>query len=407
MSTLEFVGDSSSINNYSFSKKFCSPDNPFLFLKLYNSVSTVYDEAIEWLTLLLKSIIKKPKKNMVYIVPYFDGYNSLMHVLTALIPLVNPSCLRVNYGVHGVCRIQISFYKKVTPVTSNFERIMDAFDVDGDEQDLQKCRTITFTCSSNYLPIPLHDFISNAYADWGQGSSNFNMFYSFLESITKVDSKSLIMYVSGFNSTLISLVQIIHTTFYDFACFVYQHCEMELFKCFNLAHCVKRFYASHFLDTNTLVKHTELEVDSFFSKACYGGRTEVFKPYSVQVFSYDKKGAYSSVLRDNFFPVGPGLPYDISKGLDDFFGIGEFVVEIPRVGATSEIPPLPFRGLLKEEDTCVMEERVIYPTGTFRTVCTDSEIKVARKYGCNVKFLSGVAFTQGTPFKKMMEIMGE
>jgi hypothetical protein len=115
-------------------------------------------------------------------------------------------------------------------------------------------------------------------------------------------------------------------------------------------------------------------------KSFRGGRNEIFKRGWLDVLSYDVKSMYVSIMRDEEIPIPD--KYNYVKNPDErwreyfekYLGIYDVTVYVPMM----KLAPLPVRakvdGVFK----------VIYPTGTFRGVWTNKELKEAEKYGVKI-----------------------
>jgi hypothetical protein len=120
----------------------------------------------------------------------------------------------------------------------------------------------------------------------------------------------------------------------------------------------------------------------FCKQAYYGGRTEnlIKGKITGKIFVYDVNSLYPYVMRSNYFP-NP-TRYKESTELNEY-GIYDITVQVKEF-----FPLLPVR----------YDGRLIFPNGTFRTVCTGAEI-IASK--CKIiKIHYGLVFDRGEKYFK-------
>jgi hypothetical protein len=82
-------------------------------------------------------------------------------------------------------------------------------------------------------------------------------------------------------------------------------------------------------------------------------------------------------------PTGSPRPYNIEKGLDGFFGFAYAEVTAP---SDLKIPVLAIKAEINGT------EKLIFPTGTFKSVFFSEELKYAVKLGYEVKLIRALSF---------------
>lgn len=131
------------------------------------------------------------------------------------------------------------------------------------------------------------------------------------------------------------------------------------------------------------------EVDAFVRSSYFGGRTEIFKPYYQQntereiLKTFDVNSLYPSVMRELEFPTR--FKFETQFYMENRMGFYDVEVFVPDM----YVPPL---GLKYEG----MQERLIFPTGTFRGKWTTLELNYAMSIGCKInKVYRGMVFESG------------
>lgn len=140
------------------------------------------------------------------------------------------------------------------------------------------------------------------------------------------------------------------------------------------------------------------KVDAFVRSSYIGGRTEIFKPFYEQnsdtglLKSYDVNSLYPYIMWLLNFPGG--LKYETTFYKEDEMGFYDVEVEVPDM----YIPPL---GVKYEG----MENRLIFPTGTFRGVWSTLELNYAMTLGVKIlRVYRGMVFNDiGPIFKNYIE----
>ncbi|WP_026829750.1 DNA polymerase [Exiguobacterium antarcticum] len=127
-------------------------------------------------------------------------------------------------------------------------------------------------------------------------------------------------------------------------------------------------------------------MEEFVRRAYYGGRTEVFTPQLEDGYHYDVNSLYPHVMKENEFPIGYYEHiYDPEKARTNYrfwkkyrkgAGIAEANVTVPDM----HIPPLPTR-----VEHGKLENKLLFPVGSFTGVWTYDELEKAEQLGCTVE----------------------
>lgn len=142
-------------------------------------------------------------------------------------------------------------------------------------------------------------------------------------------------------------------------------------------------------------------MEEFVRRAYYGGRTEVFTPHMTDGYHYDVNSLYPHVMKENEFPIGYYEHiYDPEKAQTNyrFFkkyrkgaGIAEANVTVPDM----HIPPLPTR-----VDHGKLENKLLFPVGSFSGVWTYDELEKAEELGCTVEIIQTTYWYKTAPVFK-------
>ncbi|MEM3290887.1 MAG: DNA polymerase [Candidatus Micrarchaeaceae archaeon] len=124
-----------------------------------------------------------------------------------------------------------------------------------------------------------------------------------------------------------------------------------------------------------------LEVDSqqiknFLRKGYFGGRTEVFKRYGTNLYYYDINSSYPYVMRNFQMPTGGAMIVD--RYYENAIGFYDIVL-------TNYNVKLPY--IAKR-----INNKLIYPIGTFQAYVTNLEINELIKDKQNFKVVRGVVY---------------
>jgi len=141
-------------------------------------------------------------------------------------------------------------------------------------------------------------------------------------------------------------------------------------------------------------------IDAFVRSSYFGGRTEIFKPFFEQqktnemLKSYDVNSLYPAVMREFDYPGG--FHFETYQYLPNKIGFYDVEVTVPEM----YVPPLGMR-------FNNMEDKLIFPTGTFRGIWSTAELNYAMSIGCKInKVYKGAIFRNiGPLFKEYIEFL--
>lgn len=141
------------------------------------------------------------------------------------------------------------------------------------------------------------------------------------------------------------------------------------------------------------------EIDSFVRKSYFGGRTEIFKPHykwkdDELLKGYDVNSLYPFIMKTLEMPGG--FKKQTQFYLEDEKGFYDVEVTVPEM----YIPPLGMRYL-------GMENRLIFPVGTFRGIWSTDELNYAMTLGVKINrvFNGFIFYNEGLIFKEYIETM--
>ncbi len=153
-------------------------------------------------------------------------------------------------------------------------------------------------------------------------------------------------------------------------------------------------YRSNFMPENTIPKILS-KLHYTLKQSYYGGITDIYRPYGVNVNSYDVNSLYPSSMKNYPMPVGKprlfsGNPYLLDKNPFGFFKV---IVSAPN----KKIPFLPTKIQSKNG------QRMICPVGSWSGWYFSEEIKNAEKYGYKFKILEGYLFEKQIIFSEYVD----
>lgn len=228
-----------------------------------------------------------------------------------------------------------------------------------------KDRTITFRDSSAMMPFSLGSLTENFGVEHKKKEIDY-------DAITKVDDE-LLEYLEY---DCWGLYEVIATYF-----------RWEMIKeagpAMTVASQALRVFRTFMRDE---IPSLQPNIDEFVRSSYFGGRTEIFKPFFQQVNetsllkSYDVNSLYPAVMRDFDFPGG--FKFETQFYLENQMGFYDVEVTVPDM----YVPPLGMR-------YAGMENRLIFPTGTFRGVWSTLDLNYAMSVGCTInKVYKGMIF---------------
>ncbi len=273
----------------------------------------------------------------------------------------------------GMLCFEVSTFttEDVIPTWCNAEK--DVFGKRADGKYLIRDRTITFRDSSAMMPFGLASLTENF------GVEHVKMEIDY-DAITKVDDE-LLKYLEY---DCWGLYEVIATYFR-------WPMIKEAGAAMTVASQALRVFRTFMRDE---IASLTPNVDEFVRSSYFGGRTEIFKPFFQQVNetsllkSYDVNSLYPAVMRDFDFPGG--FKFETQFYLEHEMGFYDVEVTVPDM----YVPPL---GVRYEG----MENRLIFPIGTFRGVWSTHDLNYAMTVGCTInKVYKGMIFHNIGPIFK-------
>ena len=131
-------------------------------------------------------------------------------------------------------------------------------------------------------------------------------------------------------------------------------------------------------------------------QAYYGGITDIYRPYGVNIHSYDVNSLYPAAMKKYLMPVGQPKHFigDISLFKKDPFGFFKVTVTAP---TEMKIPILPTK--IKTNSGW----RTIFPVGSWTGWYFSEELKNASKYGYIFEIHEGFLFDKTNLFSEFVE----
>lgn len=142
-------------------------------------------------------------------------------------------------------------------------------------------------------------------------------------------------------------------------------------------------FKTHFLKY-TIEREYDPIIDTWERASYHGGRNEVTYRGLLNVRSYDVVSMYVDIMHNNYFPLPDSVkvvdnPDNLYAGwkyyYDRYLGVYDVLVKVPKMF----ICPLPITykvaGIPK----------IVYPYGYIRGFYTNTELKMAEKYGCTIE----------------------
>jgi hypothetical protein len=104
--------------------------------------------------------------------------------------------------------------------------------------------------------------------------------------------------------------------------------KIDFSQCVTLPQLSMMLFRAVHLKSNKLIRLLSDRHHRFFKQAFYGSNVSVYKPYGEHLYYYDVNSLYPWAMLQ-CMPVGSPKPYDVTKGLEGFFGIAEAEVITP------------------------------------------------------------------------------
>lgn len=133
------------------------------------------------------------------------------------------------------------------------------------------------------------------------------------------------------------------------------------------------------------------ELDSLIRESYYGGSSDYYIKYGVNIKYYDINSLYPYAMLKDMPLKYEGVYEDLNIKLDDCFGFIEAVITSPD---NIKIPLLPFKH----------NGKIIHPIGTWKGTYFSEELKAAVEYGYKVEVIKHYKFTRSQDlFKKYID----
>jgi hypothetical protein len=176
----------------------------------------------------------------------------------------------------------------------------------------------------------------------------------------------------------------LHKLIYKFFYTLVEEFKIDFSHCITLPQLSLEVFRSKFLKNNKTIRLLSTHHYNFIKQAFYGSNVSVYKPFGENLYAYDINSLYPyCMLKD--LPVSTPKPYDVSKGLENFFGFAYCEVTAP---SDLKIPVLPLKAMINGS------EKLIFPTGTFRSTYFSEELKYAKELGYSIKLIRAYSFNR-------------
>jgi hypothetical protein len=176
----------------------------------------------------------------------------------------------------------------------------------------------------------------------------------------------------------------LHKLIYKFFYLLVEYFKVDYSHCVSLPHLALEVYRSKFLKSNKLIRLLSNRHYNFIKQSYKGSIVSVFKPFGKNLYFYDINSLFSAMMLKSL-PVSTPKSYDVSKGLEGFFGFTEAEVTCP---TDLYIPVLGIKANINGS------EKLIYPTGAFKSIFFSEELKYAVKLGYRVKLIKAISFNK-------------
>lgn len=172
----------------------------------------------------------------------------------------------------------------------------------------------------------------------------------------------------------------LHELIYSFFHLLVKEFKIDFSYCVTLPQLAMEVFRSVFLKSNKLIRLLSTQHYNFIKEAYKGANVSVYKPYGEHLYAYDINSLYPyCMLKD--MPVGTPKPYNIEKGLENFFGFATAEVMCP---SDFKVPVLPLKTVINGV------EKLVFPTGTFKGTFFSEELKYAQQLGYTIKLIKGL-----------------
>jgi len=167
--------------------------------------------------------------------------------------------------------------------------------------------------------------------------------------------------------------------FFNFRDLIFKNFNVDITYSLTIASLSQKIYFINYYKNKTL--HViEENVDNYIRKSYFGGKTEVFKPYSEHCYSYDCNSLYSHVMKNFSYPTGTPIYVNKEQITEEIINRkGFFHVEVS-APANLKYPFLVYRD---------SDETLISPLGTWSGIYFSEEINYAKGLGYTFEYLGG------------------
>lgn len=241
----------------------------------------------------------------------------------------------------------------------------------------------TFRDSLHLLPGKLDDLAKNLCPELGsKGSISYEDVT--LESLS-IMKESLLDYMVQDILLLGGIMQ-------SFQDIYYKSYQADIINKLTIASLALSLFREKYYDENKHYIHIPNQnEDQFIRRGYYGGHSDAYTPYGMNLYYYDVNSLYPFVMKEFTMPGGTPVWHSNLESmlLDSMFGYIEAYVECPK---SIKKPFLPYRN--KKDGT------LIFPTGSFIGVYYSEELKYARDIGYTIIPICGYLFEEmESPFK--------
>jgi len=177
--------------------------------------------------------------------------------------------------------------------------------------------------------------------------------------------------------------------FFNFRDLIFKNFNVDIVNSLTIASLSYKIYLTSFYKDNTL--HTlDKPVDDYIRKSYFGGKTEVYKPYSEHCYSYDCNSLYSHVMKNFSYPTGTPK-YVRREGITEKIKTKKGFFQV-RVSAPENLkhPFLVYHDDLKSYHSGLHSDSgLISPLGEWTGTYFSEEINYARELGYTFEYIDG------------------
>lgn len=195
----------------------------------------------------------------------------------------------------------------------------------------------------------------------------------------------------------ISLYKVLET----FNELIYSKFKLNIHKFPTLPSLAFAIYKTHYMKEK-LIPRIGGEIYNFIRSGYTGGHTDMYKPYSKNVYAYDVNSLYPSVMRNSDMPVGSPKYFEFNEAMSvaDFlkyfnnpFGFFEVELETPNIN----------RPLFQTKVKINGGYRTVAPLGKWTDIIFSEEMFKYIEYGYIFKITKGYLFEKENIFKNYID----